>query len=147
MSSGVQVSEEVVQAWQDLRTRKLSLVVAKISDDKTSIVVENKKTAEELEGDSLQEKFEKFQTALVKDCETESRYVFYDFPFTKNGLDTTKCVLIVWCPDDAPIKNKMIYTSSKKGLVTKLDGIAKEMQATDASEMEYGYLSDKMTAV
>eukprot|EP00735_Rhodelphis_limneticus_P002000 TRINITY_DN1273_c0_g1::TRINITY_DN1273_c0_g1_i1::g.26886::m.26886 TRINITY_DN1273_c0_g1::TRINITY_DN1273_c0_g1_i1::g.26886 ORF type:complete len:163 (+),score=64.39,sp/P78929/COFI_SCHPO/41.78/6e-24,Cofilin_ADF/PF00241.15/6.1e-27 TRINITY_DN1273_c0_g1_i1:41-490(+) len=149
MASGVQVAAEVCDAWQELRTRKLACIVAKISDDKTSIVIEAKYREEDLDGATLAEKYETFARALVapEKYQNESRYVFYDFPFTKGGLDQTKCILLVWCPDDAPVKNKMLYTSSKKGLVSKLDGIAKELQATDPSEMEYKYLSDKMTAV
>lgn len=38
-------------------------------------------------------------------------------------------------PDDANVRNKMIYASSKDALRARLDGIATELQATDFSEI------------
>jgi hypothetical protein len=40
-------------------------------------------------------------------------------------------------PDDAKIKQKMLYASSKESLKAALQGVAIEIQATDRSEAEY----------
>ena len=40
-------------------------------------------------------------------------------------------------PDDAKIKNKMLYASSKDALRRSLVGIAVEIQGTDLSEVAY----------
>ena len=40
-------------------------------------------------------------------------------------------------PDDAPIKEKMVYASSKDALVKKLTGIDKLVQGTDFDEVSY----------
>lgn len=48
-------------------------------------------------------------------------------------------------PDDAKIKNKMLYASSKDALRRALVGIAIEIQGTDASEVAYEALLDKAT--
>ena len=47
-------------------------------------------------------------------------------------------------PDASDIKSKMIYTSSKDSLRRKLDGISKGVQATDASEIDYSVVLEKM---
>lgn len=40
-------------------------------------------------------------------------------------------------PDDAKIKDKMLFASSREALKHKLDGIAFEVQGTDLSEISY----------
>jgi cofilin len=40
-------------------------------------------------------------------------------------------------PDSAKIKEKMVYAASKDALRKALDGIASEIQGTDASEVDF----------
>jgi cofilin len=40
-------------------------------------------------------------------------------------------------PDDAPVKSKMLFASSKDALRKALVGIHLEVQGTDSSEVEY----------
>lgn len=40
-------------------------------------------------------------------------------------------------PDEAKIKSKMVFASSRDALRRKLDGIAVEIQGTDATEVSY----------
>lgn len=44
---------------------------------------------------------------------------------------------MVRSPDDAKIKNKMLYASSKDALRKTLVGIAAEIQGTDYSEVDH----------
>jgi hypothetical protein len=46
-------------------------------------------------------------------------------------------ILAVRSPDDAKIKNKMVYASSKDALRRSLVGISTEIQGTDTSEVAY----------
>lgn len=41
-------------------------------------------------------------------------------------------------PDDAKIKQKMVYASSREALKRALVGIAFELQATDKEDVEHG---------
>jgi hypothetical protein len=52
---------------------------------------------------------------------------FYPFPY----LQTIRT------PDDAPIRQKMIYASSKDAIRKQLVGISTEIQATDYDEISY----------
>ena len=43
-------------------------------------------------------------------------------------------------PDDAPIKQKMLYASSKDAIIKKLNGVDKSLQGTDYDEIEFDYI-------
>ena len=83
----------------------------------------------------------------------------YDFEYEKGEGKRNKlcfyawCVPLPWCgristsltsrsfvrrsPDEAKIKDKMLYASSKDALRRSLVGIASEIQGTDSSEVAY----------
>jgi len=54
----------------------------------------------------------------------------------KTGLASSKLVFLLWAPEGAPVKDRMVYASSKDALTKRLDGIAKVIQACDSSEAE-----------
>ncbi|WVQ85628.1 cofilin [Cryptococcus sp. DSM 104549] len=126
MSSGVQPTQEVFDKFQELKTgKKLTYVIYGLSEDKRSIVV--LKTSEDKDFD-----------ALVGDLpEKECRWAVYDFEYTLPGGEgiRNKLCFIVWSPDDANVKNKMMYASSKDAIRRRFDGIHIEIQATDFSEI------------
>ena len=45
-----------------------------------------------------------------------------------------KLILLLWCPDSAKVKDKMLYSSSFDAIKKALDGVQKYFQATDLSE-------------
>jgi hypothetical protein len=53
------------------------------------------------------------------------------------SLDSDCLELSTRSPDDAKIKNKMLFASSKDALRRALVGIAVEIQGTDSSEVAY----------
>jgi cofilin len=61
-----------------------------------------------------------------------------------DGSERNKILFIVWAPDSAKIKEKMLITSSKDAVKKKLVGIGKEIQATDASEIAYKEILDQV---
>ena len=46
------------------------------------------------------------------------------------------------CPDNAKIRQKMLYTSSKDGLKRALTGVGKEVQACDQTELAWTRVID-----
>lgn len=74
----------------------------------------------------------------------ECRYAIYDYEFEKEGAGTrNKICFFTWSPDDAKIKPKMIYASSKDALRKSLVGIAVEVQGTDFSEVSQETVHEK----
>ncbi|RSH92754.1 cofilin [Saitozyma podzolica] len=119
-------TQECLEKYQELKTgKKLVYVIYGLSEDKRSIVV--LKTSDEKD-------YDKFVGELP---EKECRWAVYDFEYTLPGGEgvRNKLCFIMWSPDDANIKNKMIFASSKDALRRRLDGIAIELQATDYSEI------------
>merc|ERR1712146_670036 len=85
-----------------------------------------------------------FVENLPKD---DCRYAVYDFEYDQPdcGGKRSKILFVLWSPDTAKIKSKMLYTSSKDGLRKKLVGIGTEIQATDSSEIDFETVLDKVT--
>jgi cofilin len=51
---------------------------------------------------------------------------------------------ISWVPDTAPIKNKMIYASSRESFKNSFVGIQAVIQATDVDEASYEKALEKV---
>jgi cofilin len=61
----------------------------------------------------------------------------YDFDYVNaDGCQFKKLVFLMWSPDNAPIKAKMMYASTKDFFKGLLPGIAIELQATELSEVD-----------
>jgi len=68
----------------------------------------------------------------------ECRYALIDLEFTTNdGRPTSKLVLLTWVPDDAKIKDKMIYAGSKEALKSALNGVGIHINCTDRQELDF----------
>ncbi|WVQ71075.1 cofilin [Cryptococcus sp. DSM 104548] len=136
MSSGVQPTQECLEKFQELKTgKKLTYVLYGLSEDKRSIVV--LKTSDDKD----------FQTFVNDLPEADCRWAVYDFEFTLPGGEgiRNKLCFVFWSPDDAPVRSKMIFASSKDALRRRLDGVALEIQATDFSEITREVVLDKAT--
>jgi len=134
MASGAGVSDECIQKYQELKLgHALKYIIFKLSDDFSQVIVE--KTA------PANASYDEFKAGLPSnDC----RYAVFDFEFTaKEGGQRNKIVFILWAPDSAKVKAKMLYTSTKADFRKKLVGIATEVQATDASEIAYEAILEK----
>ncbi|MEU8703159.1 actin depolymerization factor/cofilin-like domain-containing protein [Streptomyces sp. NPDC048680] len=129
MSSATTVEDSVVKAFQELKTGKVNTVFYRLSDDLSTIVPD---TAGTWTHDELLEKLP----------QAEPRFVAYDLTFTKSEGESqrSKIVLISWCPEGTPIKQRMVHSSSYNVLKHTLDGAQTYVQATDLSDLEYDEL-------
>mmetsp|Transcript_2113 Transcript_2113/g.3018 ORF Transcript_2113/g.3018 Transcript_2113/m.3018 type:complete len:137 (+) Transcript_2113:38-448(+) len=135
MSSGIAVSDEVVEAFNQVKLgRKHRYAVLRINDDNTQVVVEKIEDASKT--------YEDFTGELPSD---ECRYGVVDYEYkTKDGRATSKMLFVVWAPDSARIKSKMLITSTKDAVKKKLVGIGVEVQATDFSELQPSEFADRL---
>jgi len=135
MSSGVKVHDDCISKYQEMKLgHSLRYIVYKISDDKTQIVVESSGASSET--------FKDFVQKLPKEA---CRYGVVDFEFEAEGAKRNKLVFVLWAPDTSPISSKMSFASSKAQLRQALVGIGAEVQATDASEIDYNVFIEKVT--
>ena len=112
-------------------------MIFKITADKKYIEIEEKgaKGAD----------FAEFTSKLPDgDC----RYAVLDVEIeTKSGATTNKLIFVAWSDDNASIKPKMLYASSKDALKKALSGINEEYQATDRGDLDYAEIKKKAGGV
>ncbi|KAG6096370.1 hypothetical protein E4U31_005479 [Claviceps sp. LM219 group G6] len=130
---------DCITAYNDLKlSKKYKFIIFKLSDDFKQIVIEDASTDGDWE--NFREKLINSTTksksgAVGKGC----RYAVYDFEYNLASGDgvRNKITFIAWSPDDASVQPKMIYASSKEALKRTLTGVAHELQANDADDIEY----------
>ncbi|KAI0795213.1 hypothetical protein BC629DRAFT_1581816 [Irpex lacteus] len=135
MASGVGVNSSVLETFQELKLgKKHKYIIFSLSDDLKEIVVA--KT-------SSDSNYESFIADLP---ETECRWAVYDFEYDAEGGagKRNKLTFISWSPDDAKIKSKMLYASSRDALRRSLVGIATEVQGTALDEIAYEAVFEKV---
>ncbi|PKY29081.1 hypothetical protein RhiirB3_417674 [Rhizophagus irregularis] len=132
-SSGVDLSEECLEFFQDLKLKKkYNYILYKLDDSYKSIVLE--KAVEEATYDD-------FVSELTS---SGPRYAVYDFDYEKPGEgQRSKIAFYSWIPDDSKVKDKMLYASSKDAIRKRLVGVAIEIQGTDLSEVSYEAVLEK----
>ncbi|KAK0670059.1 hypothetical protein QBC41DRAFT_99053 [Cercophora samala] len=138
--SGATVNADCITAYNDLKlNKKYKYVIYKLSDDNKEIVVDS--TSEDgPEYDDFREKLINAKTKSKTGAVGKGpRYAVYDFEYNLASGEgvRNKITFIAWSPDDAGIMAKMVYASSKEALKRSLPGIATEVQANDADDIEY----------
>uniref|UniRef100_A0A7S0HIW0 ADF-H domain-containing protein n=1 Tax=Phaeocystis antarctica TaxID=33657 RepID=A0A7S0HIW0_9EUKA len=134
MSSGVQVMPDCLTEFESMKIRSAyKFMIFKITDDKKHIEIEHKGE----KGAS----FEDFTKLLpVEDC----RYAVLDVEITtKSGATANKLIFVAWSDDNAAIKPKMLYASSKDAIKKALTGINDEFQATERGDLDMSEIVKK----
>ncbi|KAH3764860.1 cofilin [Pelomyxa schiedti] len=128
MASGVAIDDEVVSVYNEL----------KLKQNKRYIILSFSADARRITLETVGERpatWEEFCAKLPKD---DCRYAVFDYEFSLGGGegDRSKLLFVLWAPDTAPVRRKTLITSSKAALRKALVGVAAELQATDASEID-----------
>jgi len=112
--------------------KKHKYIIFGLSPDKTEIISLKTGTSTE---------YEDFLADLP---ENQCRWAIYDLEFQKEeGGVRNKIIFYHWSPDDAKIKDKMVFASSRDALRRSLVGVAVEIQGTDNSEVAFETVLDK----
>ncbi|KAK5997113.1 Cofilin [Cladobotryum mycophilum] len=143
-NSGVKISPQVLDDFTALKLKKAyKYIILKLSDDLKEVVVEEASASEdwdEFRQKLIDAKF-KTPTGLTK----SPRYAIYDLHYDTPEGQRTKIIFIAWSPDDAGIKAKMTYASSKDAAKRSLNGVHVEVQANDTDDLEYKSVVTKAT--
>jgi len=132
MSSGVAIADDCRSIFEDIKKNKSYRYCVFYIKEEKSITVEAKGDRDAAYDDFLHD--------LQSGGDGECRYGLYDFEYehqcqgTAESSKKQKLFLMLWCPDSAKIKKKMLYASSFETLKKSLVGVHKYIQATDASE-------------
>ncbi|KAF9142171.1 cofilin [Mortierella sp. GBA39] len=133
-TSGVKAHSTCVDTFLELKLKKThKYIIYKISDNLETI---------EVVKSSSDEDYDNFLKELPED---DCRWAVYDFAYkTTDGGDRNKIVFFSWSPDNAKVKSKMLYSSSKEGLRKVLNGLAVEVQGTDLDEVAHETVLEKI---
>jgi len=145
MASGVQVADQVIDEYNKIKSKHLyRYIIFFIKDEK---VIDIEKIGEK------KETYQDFLDHLESVGPLECRYGLYDMEYTHQCQGTSDAVprqklfLMIWCPDSAKIKKKMLYSSSFDALKQALVGVGKFVQATDMSEAAWETVKEKVTGL
>jgi len=135
MASGVKVSDDCVEKYNQLKLSKdIRYVIFRITDANDEIIV-----------DQTGPKGADYNSFLDKLPKDDTRYAVYDFEYELEGGLRNKILFVVWAPDTAKLKRKMLIASSKDAFRKKLVGIGAEIQATDRSEVDHSAVLEKVS--
>lgn len=126
--SGVSLADDIKTHFDDMKHGKKTnrYMQMKMSDDSKQIVI-----------DKLAPKSESYDDFISQLPTDQCRYAVVDFPFegSETGAQKEVLVFVVWCPEGASVKQKMLYASSKDAIKSTCGGVAAEIQATDFDEV------------
>jgi cofilin len=134
--SGVAVAEDCLSVFNKVKMRSNGLQWAtfRVEENEGSVLTA---ATGEVSGD-----YDDFIAALP---ESECRYAIYDYKYVNaDDCEFSKLVFVVWNPDSARLKNKMLYASTKDFFKSRLSGIAVEIQATDYDEVSEAELRENI---
>jgi len=139
MASGVLANPDCITAYEQLRMKKgVKYVLFALSKDFKEIVVEE--SGEDKKELSNEEQYREFTSKLHTDS---PRYGVFDFEYEIEEGKRNKICFIIWTPDEAKVRQKMVYASSKDSLRKSLTGVGVDIQATDPSEVDYEIVLEK----
>lgn len=124
-----------MDAFQDIKLgHKHKYIIFRLSADLTQVIVEKKADLSETYDDFL---------SFMKCQEKKCLYAVYDFGYMHNEMQRQKLVFVAWAPENADVKQKMLYSSSKQAFRGKLKGIGLDLQGNDFSDLEVGEVITK----
>eukprot|EP01054_Gregarina_sp_Poly1_P009231 Gregarina_sp_Poly_1__9230@NODE_56_length_17373_cov_108_729111_g48_i0_p14_GENE_NODE_56_length_17373_cov_108_729111_g48_i0NODE_56_length_17373_cov_108_729111_g48_i0_p14_ORF_typecomplete_len126_score14_17Cofilin_ADF/PF00241_20/3_9e27_NODE_56_length_17373_cov_108_729111_g48_i01681917196 len=116
--SGVTVAAECTAEWNNMKIKHMyTYITFKVKDQK-EIVIDRKGKGS----------YNEFKSECLDS--SQCRYAVVEVP------GTTKIIFLLWAPDSANVKDKMIYAASRQALIEKLNGHTKAIQASDFSDVD-----------
>uniref|UniRef100_A0A4W3HHX9 Cofilin-2-like n=1 Tax=Callorhinchus milii TaxID=7868 RepID=A0A4W3HHX9_CALMI len=127
-ASGVQINGKVLSVFAEMKVHKTSedvkkrkkFAIFKLNDEKTEIIYDEENVLlfgqmdEDTDGFQLL-----YDTLPTNDC----RYAIFDVCYENKESKKKDLILLYWAPENASLKNRMIYASSLKKLSSSLGGV------------------------
>ncbi|KAG8437889.1 hypothetical protein GDO86_008547 [Hymenochirus boettgeri] len=153
MASGVKVDDSVVTAFNDMKLRSCNkdtkkqkkVIFLRLSDDNRAIIVEAGKDI--LVGDIGHSVPDPFMAMVERLPTNDCRYVLYDAWYETKDSKKEELVFILWAPEQATLKSKMIYAASKDALKTIMGGVKHVWQMNTLEDLlDKSNVIDKLSA-
>ncbi|XP_048391443.1 cofilin-1-like [Stegostoma tigrinum] len=145
MDCGIQVKDSVIDAFNQMKIvsrkteQRRKFLCLRVSDDDRYVIVneESDSVKKPSEDDFLQ-----FLSYLKSDC---CCIVIYDVCYeTTNSLVKDDLVIVNWCPEKAPAKQKLQFASAINIVKTKLQGVKATLQFNSMEDVNRIAIAEKL---
>ncbi|XP_020365377.2 cofilin-1-like [Rhincodon typus] len=150
MDCGIQVKDSVVEAFNLMKIvsrkseQRRKFLCLRVSDDDRYVIVNEEFDNEEFDNvkKPSEDDFLKFLSYLKSDC---CCIVIYDVCYeTTNSLVKDDLVIVNWCPEKAPAKQKLQFASAINIVKTKLQGVKATLQFNSMEDVSRSAVAEKL---
>ncbi|KAH8274423.1 hypothetical protein KR018_010104 [Drosophila ironensis] len=145
MTTGIDLSRECRHVFEQIRKLKQHRYAILAIEDERQIKVEALGVREA--------GYEEFLGDLMRPGQNSCRFAIYDYAYQHQcqGASSTclkeKLFLMLWCPSQARVKDKMLYSSSFAVLKRDFVGVQKCIQATELDEASRDAVEEQLRAL
>lgn len=132
MTTGVRIPDECVQAYDDMKQyNKYGYIVYRMDNKLTEVKVEAVGPSSASYNDFVEE-------LMKAKTQMECRYGLFMAEYgIGQGHTTTAVVFFLWCPEEANIRQKMVFASTKGAFKRNMQGLEKEIQASSRMDLAW----------
>ncbi|XP_053565275.1 destrin [Bombina bombina] len=142
MASGVKVHDSVSQAFHSMKLKKSAkkAIFFCFSKDEKNIIVDEEK--EILSSDCKDDFFQRLKALfLPKQCS----YALLDIHYVTGESTKEDLIFVMWAPEDASIKQRLLYASSKQSVKHVLTGVHKQWEVHSQDDLTIEQLAQKLS--
>ncbi|KAM3931566.1 destrin [Leptodactylus fuscus] len=141
MASGVRVDESVPKLFMDMKLKKSGKKAAFFcfSEDEKSIIVDKEK---EILTNDCANFFARLKALLP---EKKCCYALLDIHYITGESKKEDLIFVMWAPESATIKAKLMHASSKPCLTRTFNGVSKYWECHGLDEFTMENLADKLS--
>jgi len=147
-SSGVKLDPKAVEIFNEMKLRhKTQFLTFKIENGE--IILDEQRPKADGAGDKVGSNATEWESFCKNLPADDCRYSVFDY-YMEHAQQAAgnrvieALIFVVWIPDTANVRKKMIYASSKDEIKKKLLGLQSEVQATDLDELNAETVEQKI---
>jgi hypothetical protein len=152
VDSGIKCCNSCTPIFADLDSKKLEYVICQINDKQKVAVIDQSQAGEtdKLYADQsitpaahTPALWDRFSKKLMQ-LDQAFGICFVDY-VTKDGRDQKKLVFVFWCSNNAKVKNKMTYSSTKMSCAKKMQTIDCQLQCDTPDDLDFKEVITKVS--
>ncbi|XP_002134523.2 cofilin/actin-depolymerizing factor homolog [Drosophila pseudoobscura] len=137
MESGIQITRDSKDAFEEIWKKRTHRYAVFAVQENREIIVDALGKRDASYDDFLAD----LQGEQDEDGACQCRFAIYDFEYEHHfkPMDSStsklKLILVLWCPEQARIRDKMIYSSSMCSIIRAFIGVQKYIQANNLDDI------------
>ncbi|NP_001079595.1 destrin, actin depolymerizing factor S homeolog [Xenopus laevis] len=141
MASGVRIDDCISAEFQEMKLRKSKkkVIFFCFTEDEKFITLDKEKEI------LVDHKGDFFQTLKSMFPEKKCCYALIDVNYSTGETLRQDLMFVMWTPDTATIKQKMLFASSKSSLKQALPGVQKQWEIQSREDLTLQQLAEKIS--